>query len=195
MTIWENDDINDLPEEEWRDITGKEGLYQVSNLGRMKTLARDTRCGAKGIQHRPERVLRQTENPYGYLITSGGFVHRCVASAFIPNPNGYREVNHINGDKKDNRVENLEWCSRSQNMKHAYVTGLKHANHSFLIAGRKKRAIQQKDINTGAVVARYSSVLEAAKTLGKDQGHITRAALGQHKTAYGFRWEYVDNDE
>lgn len=188
--------IINSPGEEWRDIPGNEGKYQVSNHGRIKTLARDTRCGRSGVQHRPEYLLKQTDNPYGYLICSCGFVHRCVAQAFIPNPNGYPEVNHINGNKHDNRVDNLEWCSRGQNMKHAYVMGLKQATKEFLrMANVKRKRIRQIDKQTGETIAEYPSALAAAQYLERDQGNITRAALGLYKTAYGFKWEYIDIPE
>lgn len=189
-------DIIILPGEEWRDLPGNEGKYQVSNLGRIKTLARDTRCGRSGIQHRPEYILTQTENPYGYLISSCGFVHRCVALAFIPNPNGYSEVNHINGNKHDNRVDNLEWCSRGHNMKHAYDMGLKKVAKEFQdITNAKRKRICQIDKQTGETIAEYPSVLAAAQSLGRDQGNITRAASGQYMTAYGYKWEYIDIPE
>lgn len=98
--------------EEWRPVDGYEGLYEVSNMGRVKSL-----------KYNKERILKVGKNDKGYLQVhlskdgkaKGYTVHRLVATAFCENPMGYTEVNHINEDKADCRAENLEWCSRSYN--------------------------------------------------------------------------------
>lgn len=118
-------------EEIWKDVVGFEGTHQVSNLGRVKSLQ-----GLKNNQYKafdkPERILKGSINSDGYISISVGnskkgkrtTIHRLVAAAFIPNPLRRGNVNHISGIKTDNRVENLEWVSHSENMLHAHKTGL-----------------------------------------------------------------------
>lgn len=117
--------------EMWKDIEGFEGLYQVSNLGRVKSLSR--KCGTC---YKKESIRKLSNSKDGYLkirlvgkgkdITTR--VHRLVATAFIPNLNNKDTVNHIDGNKHNNAVSNLEWATRTEQLKHAYRLGLKKSN-------------------------------------------------------------------
>lgn len=126
-----------MDKEQWLDVVGYEGYYQVSSHGKARSLPRVVeRQWASGlISHskRPGFCLVPTDNGRGYQQVDLRVdckrkqhkVHRLVATAFCPNPEGYEEVNHIDGDKYNNHFTNLEWCNRSQNIQHAYDLGLR----------------------------------------------------------------------
>lgn len=122
-----------LSKEEWRPVVGYESLYTVSSMGRIKSSPRQCWNG-KSWWTMAEREMRQYTMRLGYLwvtLNTGKapknhFCHRVVLSTFVPNPNPdkYTQINHIDGDKKNNRVENLEWCTCHENHMHAWKTGL-----------------------------------------------------------------------
>lgn len=105
--------------ENWKDVPGYEGLYQISNLGNVKSLYSN-------------KILKPSIDKYGYTRFSATkdkiqktlIIHRLVAKLFIPNPNNLPQVNHKDGNKNNNCKNNLEWCTDSDNKKHAYKTGL-----------------------------------------------------------------------
>ena len=117
----------------WKDIKGLEGSYQVSNLGRVKSLARVIKRSDNTIQTFKERILKVLPDNNGYSRVSLPIkgkqtkvrIHRLVAIAFIENKENKKEVNHIDGIKNNNNVTNLEWCTGSENRKHAWDIGLR----------------------------------------------------------------------
>ncbi len=126
----EENNIQDLEGEVWRDVLGYEGYYQVSNMGRIKSLSRSTYHFKN-----KERLFKMNPEKDGGIrvflskdLKNTRFqLHRLVAFAFIPNPKNLPFINHISGNRADNRVENLEWVTPSENILHAYRIGLKNA--------------------------------------------------------------------
>lgn len=111
--------------EEWRDIDGYVGLYQVSNLGRIRSIGRTVRIGKNGGKRVVEnKILKSTDNGGGYKIIGLRFcntrknfyIHRLVAMAFVPNPNKCGYVNHKDYDTTNNAADNLEWCTQKENV-------------------------------------------------------------------------------
>lgn len=167
--------------EMWRDIKGYEGLYQVSNLGRVKSLY-DGGESIRRIGRKPEGYLDVDLYKCGMGKTH--YVHRLVAEAFIPNPYELPQVNHIDEDKTNNCVWNLEWCDRKYNMN--YGTGKIRSAEK-----RSKRVYQYT--KSGVFVRSYKSVNEASRQTGIAFAHISDVAINKPhcKTAGGYVWSYI----
>lgn len=181
--------------EEWREIPGTGGWYEASSLGRIRSLDRTVE------RHMPDgrilprrvkgRVLVQSANPAGYLSlalrTPSGEInantHRLVALAFLEGDGAGLDVNHIDGNKANNRPSNLEWCSRAENMRHAREIGLYTLD----------RPVIGQPIGGGAEV-RFPSALEACRALGLARTAVGKAARGDRTSAGGYRWRYDGQD-
>ena len=187
-------------EEIWRDIKGFEGKYMVSNLGRVKSLNYN-KTGK-------EKIMKGVPDGYGYFqlsLCKEGKVKNCrinrlVAQAFIPNTESKPQVNHIDGDKTNNRVTNLEWTTQEENMRHAYKNGLKVQTEEVKkkiglsrlgkYKGRNSYNCKKvKCVSTGEV---FYSLNEAGEKYNISPSSITECCRGRHKTAKGLKWEYVE---
>lgn len=178
--------------EVWKDIPGYEGLYQVSNLGRVKSLDRVVQKG-ETTRRFHGKIIAASNKKNGYLqikLYKNGVrqfygVHRLVAECFVLNPDGKPQVNHIDGDKRNNRADNLEWCTASENQLHAVSHGL----HGAKLERNNERSIPvyqyDKDMK---LIAEYPSEGEAERQTGVWQGNIAQAAKHGWK-AGGFYWK------
>lgn len=169
--------------EVWKDIPGFEGLYQASNQGRIRSL--DMRVKYKnttGTALKKGRVLSPKTTNTGYLevvlmknlVRHNKRVHQLVALAFIPNPNGYSAINHINENKKDNSVENLEWCTIRQNCE-AYTSS--------------RNTVYQYNLN-GKLVNVWHSLTRAAESVSGDKTGIQHCCSAKLKTYMCYIWSY-----
>lgn len=206
---WENLSLNNIDGEVWKPVTffdGKfryydfTGFYEVSNKCRIKSLKR---IDCRG-QHRHEKILKQDENgTYLRVMLSidtlklRPSVHRMVLFAFKTGFSKEKKyANHINAIRTDNRPENLEWVSGSENIKHAYTIGTKKISGAFKTAASRKgylnvgsKGVIQIDVNTESVIATFSCAREAAESVGGSREAISQCLLGNIKTSAGFKWK------
>ncbi|MDE7425337.1 MAG: NUMOD4 motif-containing HNH endonuclease [Lachnospiraceae bacterium] len=194
-------------EEIWKDIKGYEGLYKISNFGNVKRLQSYVNSCLRNQTKvlRKERILKQCTNSRGYnevILSKNNIhvhkrIHKLVAEEFIPNTSNLPYINHIDGNKKNNCVDNLEWCTQSHNIREGFRIGLyKTPKHCFK-KGDFAIKINQYDLNN-KLIKRWNSIGEAAdefKSLNKYPQQIISYALrlSKSKSAFGYIWRYADN--
>lgn len=197
-----------MVKEVWRDIKGYEGYYKVSNLGNVKSVDRVINNG--GVKYTAKgKLLKLQHNGHGYYQVSlskkgkrkSYKVHRLVAEAFIPNTRKLNHINHIDGNKLNNNVTNLEWVTQQENNQHAWDKGLNKntakqretakqwckENRDKMVKGMQR--VRVKCLNNGKV---YNSITEASEDLGIEGKYISRVALGQRNHTFGYKFERLD---
>lgn len=172
----------------WRNIRGYDGLYMVSNCGRVKTLH-----ATDSYPHNKDGILQNNASSNGYSmvalckkgIIKRFLVHRLVAEAFIPNPNRLPVVNHKDENKSNNNASNLEWVSQKQNLLHSNVL------KKMKTASVKK---QQKPVlmydRKGKFICEYESITMAAKAIGSYQQSVSLCCYGQLKFTKGYSFKF-----
>lgn len=177
--------------EEWRDIEGLEGKYKVSNFGNILSL--------KFNKQTQERLLKLSTDSDGYAVIHIGEkmrkVHRLVAEAFLPKIDGKDFVNHIDGNKKNNRVENLEWVTCAENARHARAIGLLKPVLSpkarQMSIEKRMRPVSQYDDN-GNHIRDFDSITAAGRAIARNQSSISMCLAGRRKHCGGYVWKYKD---
>lgn len=181
-----------MTEEIWKDIPGYEGMYQVSNLGRVKSLGRMVDYH-HNMAYRAERILKpnKVRNYYQISLQKGGTrrylkVHRIVATTFIPNPHNHPYINHKDENKLNNCVENLEWCDEGYNTNY----GTRNAKVSVAMTnGKLAKIVYQYDLS-GRLIKTWASTQECGRN-GMSRGCISDCCRGVKKSYRGFIWSYI----
>ena len=175
----------------WKDIKGYEGLYQVSNFGRVKSLPRTIisqnhfNFFQKTIKEKILSAPKSAGYPIVTLYKNGVSkiykVHRLVTETFIPNPNNLSQVNHKDEDKTNNCVENLEWCDSKYNVN--------YGTRNKRIGEKQSIPVFQYSAD-GKLIKCWKSASEVQRITGMSQSFITTTCNGKHKLAYGYKWSY-----
>lgn len=192
--------LENLLNEEWRNIEGYEGLYQVSNYGRVRS-----------FKYKSIRILKpsatSTQKYFVLTLSNNNIkkyttVHRLVAKAFVANPNNYPIINHKDCNKHNNKAENLEWCTISYNMLHAIKNG--KVNIEYLKSISPRRYGKQNHMSRAVFVyglddkyiGRFDCIREAKDSLNINSSnastHIVQCCKGKRNKAYGYKWRYAD---
>lgn len=163
-------------QEEWKDVKGYEGIYQVSNLGRIKSLKNN-------------KIRKNVKDKIGYeriMLSKNNkiklhYIHRLVAEAFIPNPNNLPQVNHKDEIKSNNIANNLEWCTQEYNNI--------YGNRIKTVKEKLSKEIYQFDLN-GKFIKKWDNINQIKSEMNINCCHIGDCCNNKRKKAYGYIWKY-----
>lgn len=182
--------------EQWKDIKNYEGMYQISNYGRVKSLDRLSSNGHL-IKSRYMKVSKKN-NDYLYVgLSKSGvqkkyFIHRLVALAFIDNPHDFPQINHIDENKTNNYYKNLEWCTQKYNNNYGTKVERQVNNTDYTKIKRKMKCKKVMQLSLkDEIIKIYPSARAAARQLNISQGDISKIASGKGNTYKGFKWKYI----
>lgn len=181
---------------QWKDIVGYENEYQINQFGEIRTL-KDSPKLKKYDVLKPQ-ISKRNGYVYQMLYKNGKEkllrVHRLVAMAFLPNPNNLPQVNHKDGNKQNNSVDNLEWCEQSDNMKHAYKNGLQIPSENQRKAIINTNKLKQKkvcQIKDGEIINTFSGISEASRQTKISISCISRCCNLKRKSTNGYEWRFL----
>lgn len=189
--------------ENWKDIVGFEGLYMVSDLGRVKSLEKYVRNGENSYRIIPEKILTNKKKKHGYMFIGlykdkkpkYYHIHRLVADAFLDNPLNKEQVNHKNGVRDDNKLSNLEWTTCSENHQHASkILKRKYTSGTLnKFSENNKLSIKVDQYSKdGVFIKTWNCIKDVERELGIDNSTISGCCKKKYgyKSAGGFLWEY-----
>lgn len=186
--------------ETWKPIDGFEGLYEVSDLGRVRRANSLVRTGILHSDYRivKSRVLKQHKKRNGYFtvdLSKGSIVktisvHKLVATAFKPKADGQTQVNHINCNKADNRADNLEWCTPQENREHAKKNNLYHSPNKKTVMCKQTGKLFESSYRAAEWV--NETKYQNSKQVRSMAAKIREACLGHQSVAYGYTWCYME---
>lgn len=211
-----------MDDEIWKPIKGYEGYYEVSNRGNVKSLSRQIKIRNGKDALKKEKILKLQKTKNGYLSVMlskertflGFYVHRLVARAFIPNPENKPQIDHIDGSRDNNNVNNLRWCTAKENRNYPIARKRVYESHkgyvpteeskrkryeSWVRNGKKmnrslnngkSKAIEQIDVISKEIIKIYPSMQEVRRQLGYCPSNICLCCKGLRKVGYGYIWKY-----
>lgn len=187
-----------LEKEEWRPVVGYEGLYVVSSFGRIASMKMALKRGRNGVFYRQQRLLKPVKMTIGYLavsLTKNGkvtqeYLHRLVSKAFLPNPNNYPQIDHIDGSRDNNMVTNLKWCTGSQNV----LNPITRIRNSSSKKSKQKRREKVVCIRNGNVERIYDSPKQATID-GFDHSCVVAVCNNKQKSHHGCQFVYLSDYE